>query len=84
VVEGEFEIWLGDKNFRANAGDEIYFPRHISHAFQNIGTKAGKAIWTVVLGGNFEEFFEKLAALPPDLQVVAEIFATYGIKILVH
>jgi quercetin dioxygenase-like cupin family protein len=86
VVEGEFEIMLGNKNFTAKAGDEVYFPRHIPHAFQNIGIKAGKTIWTVVPGGNFEEFFEQLASLPagqPDLQVVAEIFAAYGMKLLI-
>jgi hypothetical protein len=85
VAEGEFGIMLGDKNFKANAGDEIYFPRHIPHAFQNTGSKAGKTIWTVVPGGNFEEFFDKLGALPvgePNLQLVAEIFAAYGMKIL--
>ena len=86
VTEGEFGIMLGDKQFMAKAGDEIFFPRHIPHAFQNIGTKAGKTLWTVVPGGNFEEFFDKLGALPagePDLQKVAEIFAAYGMKILI-
>ncbi len=86
VTEGEFGIMLGDKQFQAKAGDEIFFPRHIPHAFQNIGTKAGKTLWTVVPGGNFEEFFDKLGALPagePDLQKVAEIFAAYGMKILI-
>ena len=85
VTEGEFGIMLGDKQFKANTGDEIFFPRNIPHAFQNIGSKAGKTIWTVVPGGNFEEFFEKLGALPagePDMQLVGEIFATYGMKIL--
>jgi len=86
VAEGEFGIMLGDKHFQAKAGDEIFFPKHSPHAFQNIGSKAGKTIWTVVPGGNFEEFFDKLAALPagePDLKVVAEIFATYGMKIII-
>ncbi|MBK8503555.1 MAG: cupin domain-containing protein [Saprospiraceae bacterium] len=86
VVEGQFSIMLGDKNFTASAGDEIYFPRHIPHAFQNTGSKAGKTLWTVIPGGNFEEFFDKLAALPvgaPDLQLVGQIFAKYGMEILV-
>lgn len=86
IAEGEFGIRLGDKNFQASAGDHVYFPKHIPHAFQNIGSKAGKTIWTIVPGGNFEEFFEQLAALPagePDLQLVAEIFAAYGMKILI-
>ena len=86
VLEGEFGIMLGDKQFQAKSGDEIFFPRHIPHAFQNTGSKAGKTLWTVVPGGNFEEFFEKLEALPagePDLKIVAEIFAAYGMKILI-
>jgi quercetin dioxygenase-like cupin family protein len=86
VAEGEFGIMLGDNHFTAKAGDEIFFPKHTPHAFQNIGSKAGKTIWTVVPGGNFEEFFSQLAALPagePDLQLVAEIFAAYGMKILI-
>lgn len=86
VVEGEFGILLGDDQFTAKAGDEIFFPRHTPHAFQNTGSKAGKTIWTVVPGGNFEEFFDKLGALPagePDLQLVAEIFAAYGMKVLI-
>jgi len=85
VAEGEFSIMLGDKNFQAKAGDEIFFPRNIPHAFQNTGSKAGKTLWTVVPGGNFEDFFDKLAMLPAgeqDLKTVAEIFATYGMKIL--
>jgi len=71
ITEGEFAVMLGDKNFTANAGDEIFFPKHIPHAFQNIGSKVGRTLWTVVPGGNFEEFFGKLSALPagePDLQ----------------
>ena len=87
VVEGEFGILLGDKQFQAKTGDEIFFPRHIPHAFQNTGSKAGKTLWTVVPGGNFEEFFEKLSALPPgepDLKKVAEIFAAYGMTVLVN
>ena len=86
VVEGEFEIMLGEKQFVAKAGDEIFFARHIPHAFQNVGSRAGMTRWTVVPGGNFEEFFDKLSALPagePDLQLVAEIFAQYGMQILI-
>ncbi|MBK8517109.1 MAG: cupin domain-containing protein [Saprospiraceae bacterium] len=85
VVEGEFRITLGDENFNAGAGDEVYFPKHIPHAFQNVGSKSGKTLWTVVPGGNFEEFFEQLSALPmgePDLAHVAKIFADYGMTIL--
>lgn len=87
VVEGEYAILVGDKQFTAKAGDEIYFPKHIPHAFQNTGSKAGKTLWTVIPGGNFEDFFEELAALPagePNLQVVAQVFSKYGMEVLVN
>jgi len=85
VAEGEYGVMLDGKEYQANAGDEIFFPRHIPHAFRNIGSKAGRTIWTVVPGGNFEDFFNELGALPPgepDLQRVAEIFAAYGMQVL--
>ncbi len=86
IVEGEYSVVIGDKRFHAKKGDICYFPKHIPHSFQNIGTKAGITLWTVIPGANFEEFFDKLAALPagePDLEMVASIFAEYGMKILV-
>lgn len=85
VVEGEFEILLGTEKFIAKAGDNVFFPKHIPHAFQNAGSKAAKAIFTVVPGGNFEDFFNKLAALPPgppDMKRIIEIFAEHGMEVL--
>ena len=78
---------IGDKVVSSRTGDEIFFPRHIPHSFQNIGSKAGKTLWTVVPGGNFEEFIEELGGLPegpPDLQKVAEIFSVYGMQLLMN
>ncbi|CCH54883.1 cupin 2 conserved barrel domain protein [Fibrisoma limi BUZ 3] len=85
VLEGELEVMLGDQQFVAKAGDRIFFPRFVPHGFQNAGSKAVKAIFTVVPGGSFEEFFEKLAALPPgepDMARIVEIFAEHGMTIL--
>lgn len=87
VLEGEFMIMLGDQNIKASPGSEIFFPRHIPHAFQNIGSKPGKTLWTVVPGGNFEDFFEDLDALPagpPDMGKVIEIFGRYGMQVLIN
>lgn len=87
VLEGEFAIMLGDKNYQVGPGTEIFFPRHVPHAFQNIGSTPGKTVWTIVPGGNFEEFFEELNALPagpPDMAKVIEIFAKYGMTVLVN
>lgn len=85
VLEGELEIILGDEKILAKAGDHILFPRQVVHAFQNPGSKAAKAVFTVVPGGNFEDFFNKLAALPPgppDMPKIIAIFAEYGMEII--
>lgn len=85
VVEGELEIMLGGEKFIAKAGDNVFLPKHVAHAFQNAGSKAARAIFTVVPGGNFEEFFDELAALPPgepDMKKIIEIFSRYGMEIL--
>lgn len=84
VVDGSFRITLGGREYTAQRGDLIFFPRHIPHSFQNIGSGAGKTAWSVVPGGNFEDFFEQLGALPPgppDLPRVAQIFGAFGMRI---
>lgn len=87
VLEGEFMVMLGDQNIPAIPGTEIFFPRHTPHAFQNIGKTPGKTLWTIVPGGNFEDFFEELNELPagpPDMGKVIEIFANYGMTVLIN
>jgi quercetin dioxygenase-like cupin family protein len=85
VLEGEFEVMLGGELFQAKKGAQIFFPRHVPHAFTNVGTTPGTTLWTIVPGGNFEDFFEELNALPvgpPDMAVVAGIFGKYGMEVL--
>lgn len=87
VLEGEFIIMLGDQHVKAGPGSEIFFPRHIPHSFQNIGREPGKTLWTIVPGGNFEDFFEDLNALPagpPNMGQVIEIFGRYGMQVLIN
>jgi quercetin dioxygenase-like cupin family protein len=86
VLEGEFEVMLGGELFKAPKGAQIFFPRHIPHAFTNVGTTAGKTLWTIIPGGNFEDFFEELNALPagpPDMGEVVRIFGKYGMEVLI-
>lgn len=85
VIEGEYEFMLGERTYIVTAGALVHFPRHMPHAFRNVGAKPGRTLWTVIPGANFEEFFEELGALPegpPDLEKVAAIFVRYGMEIL--
>ena len=76
---------LGEETFIAKAGDSVFFPRGIAHAFKNASSKATTAIFTVSPGASFEDFFNQLAALPPgppDMDKIVEIFAAHGMTIL--
>jgi quercetin dioxygenase-like cupin family protein len=86
VVEGEYEILLGENVYQAQPGDILHFPRFIPHGFRNVSAKAGKTLWTVMPGASFEQFFDELGALPanqpPDMGKVVAIFAKYGMEVL--
>jgi quercetin dioxygenase-like cupin family protein len=86
VIEGEFEIFLDGKTHIVTQGAVMNFPRFISHDFSNIGKRPGRALFTVIPGPNFENFFEELSTLPsdvpPDMAKVTEIFKRYDIEIL--
>jgi quercetin dioxygenase-like cupin family protein len=85
IIEGEFSVVLGNKRFHALKGDVCYFPRNVNHSIQNIGTKAGITLWTVIPGAGFERFFTKMSKLPagdPDPVKVNKVFADHGIKLV--
>ncbi|HRW47541.1 MAG: cupin domain-containing protein [Caldilinea sp.] len=84
IAQGEYEIFLGDRTYEAQAGALLHFPRNIAHGFRNVGTTAGKTIWISFPGVKVEAFFAELAALPadapPDMAKVGAIFARYDIQ----
>ncbi len=85
VVDGEFEVTLGERSLNVGGGTVLYLPRRVPHGFTNVGTRRGKTVFTVVPGASFEKFFDELAALPseaPDMARVAAIFAKYGMEVL--
>jgi quercetin dioxygenase-like cupin family protein len=85
VVEGELEILLGENVFTAKTGDTVFFPRGVAHAFNNVSSKAARGIFTAAPGASFEAFVDTLAALPPgppDIRRIVEVFARYGMEVL--
>ena len=86
VLEGELEISLSGRTFKAPAGAIAFFPRNVVHAFANAGNAPAKARFLASPGANFEKFFGELSALPanepPDMAKVMEIFDRYGLPIV--
>lgn len=57
VLEGEFLIKVGEETYNAKAGDTVFGPRGIPHAFAKLGEGNGKLLMTFQPAGKMEEFF---------------------------
>ena len=79
IVDGEFDILLGDQTVRAHTGDVIDAPRNIRHNFKNVGNQPGSLLFLCYPAG-VEAFFAAAAALhiPEDLPKLFAIAKTYG------
>ncbi|WP_186332221.1 cupin domain-containing protein [Bordetella genomosp. 13] len=45
VIEGEFELRLGDEVYRLAAGDSFYFSSDVPHSYRNPGLEPTRVLW---------------------------------------
>jgi quercetin dioxygenase-like cupin family protein len=83
IIEGEYLFQVGNEKFLMKAGDTIFLPRKVAHAFVQLTEKA-KMHLTFQPSGKMEEFFKKVASLtlPPSPQEMAKIFEDHDMKIV--
>ena len=56
VLDGQFEILVGDELLRAGPGDYAFVPRGTVHRFANVGDEVGRLLILFTPGG-LEQFF---------------------------
>ena len=69
ILEGEFLIKVGDQLYNAKAGDTVFGPRGVPHAFTKTNDGNARLLMTFQPAGKMEEFFiavseGKLAKMP--------------------
>ncbi len=47
VVEGELELWIGDRYFRLGLGDSFSFPSSTPHRWRNPGETTARVVWVI-------------------------------------
>lgn len=67
VLEGEFDFWIGDKQFRAGVGESVFLPRKVPHAWACTNGKPGRIIDVYQPAGKMEEFFREIGKPFKDL-----------------
>jgi DNA-binding transcriptional MerR regulator len=60
VIDGKFNFEVGDKRFRAGAGESVFIPRKVAHAWAHVDGKQGKIINVYQPAGKMQEFFSEL------------------------
>ena len=66
VLQGEFLIKVGEETYNAKAGDSVFGPRMVPHAFAKIGKEEGKLLTLFQPAGKMEEFFKAISEGKPS------------------
>ncbi len=83
VIDGEYLFQVGEEKFQMAAGDTIFLPRNVQHAFVQL-TEKGKMIVSYLPAGKMEAFFmvtDKWTS-PPSKEEVAKVFADHDMKVV--
>jgi quercetin 2,3-dioxygenase len=83
IVEGEYLFQVGNDRHTLKAGDTIFLPRTVPHAFAQLSEK-GKMFFLFQPSGKMEDFFRVLGNLkaPPTPEQGAIIFADHDMKVV--
>jgi quercetin dioxygenase-like cupin family protein len=84
VLEGTYEILVGDRTVRAEPGALVYSPGGSAHGFRNIGAAPARLLCTFTPGG-VESMFEEMADLltgggPVDPARISELIGSHGLR----
>ncbi len=61
ILEGEFLFKVGDQTFTAKAGDSVFGPRMVPHAFAKTNEGASKLLMAFQPAGKMEELFKAIS-----------------------
>ncbi len=61
ILAGEFKFKIGDQTFTAKAGDTVFGPRKVPHAFAKVGEGESKLLMFFQPAGKMEEMFSKIS-----------------------
>jgi DNA-binding transcriptional MerR regulator/quercetin dioxygenase-like cupin family protein len=83
IIDGKFNFEVGDKRFRAGAGESVFIPRKVAHAWAHVDGKQGKIINVYQPAGKMQEFFSELGKYKGK-SLVHEVLSIDELKQLFH
>lgn len=84
LLEGELTVLVGERLSTVSAGESVWKPREVAHAFWNAADRPARLLEIVAPAG-LEEYFAALAGLfsggrMPDLRQIAPLASDYGLE----
>lgn len=83
ILEGAYELHVGDERRTVSAGACAILPRNIPHGFRNVTSAPGRLLYVITPGG-LEEYFLAVSKCPPPPNPVqlAELARPFGLTLL--
>ena len=82
ILDGEFEVTVGDLKVPAPTGAIVVGPRNIPHTFRNVGSKDGRLL-LMVIPGHFSNYFIEVDGVRDDDRAsIRALAAKYDVEIL--
>jgi quercetin dioxygenase-like cupin family protein len=82
ILEGQFEVTLGDQKIPAAAGAIVVAPWDIPHTFRNVGSDEGRLLLTVIPGRFADYFIEVDGVADKDRAAIRALVVKYDVEIL--
>jgi quercetin dioxygenase-like cupin family protein len=82
VLEGQFEITIGEQKVTAAAGAIVVGPRNIPHTFRNVGSQDAHLLLTVIPGRFANYFIDVDGVDDGDHAAIKALVAKYDVEIL--
>jgi quercetin dioxygenase-like cupin family protein len=76
VIEGELVAEVGKEKFRLKAGDSVFAPRRVPHAFLHVAEKPGRMLIAFTPAGKMEAYFRNGHGFD------AKSFSEYGMELV--
>lgn len=84
VLKGEFLFKVGEETFTAKAGDTVFGPRNVPHAFAKVGKGESKLLMFFQPAGKMEKMFKDISEGATKNMTTDEekdkFFLEYGLK----
>ena len=83
ILDGSYELHVGDERRIVSAGASAILPRNIPHGFRNVASTPSRLVFTIIPGG-LEEYFLAVAKCspPPNPPQLVELALPFGLTLL--